>query len=319
MPTGRLSLAEAQAYCASLAKSHYENFTVGSLLFPSKLKPHLFTLYAFCRFVDDLGDESEGNRLEALRLFENELLSALNGVPSSSSTLPQAAPILLALAHTAKTFGIEREPLLKLIEANRRDQVKTRYATFAELLDYCDHSANPCGELVLYLLRAHSPQRKALSDYTCTALQLTNFWQDILKDLSVGRVYLPQEDLKRFHYTEEELKEKRYNEQFIQLMAFEVERTRSLFRRGLPLAFQFKGRAKLDLLLFTLGGWSILNALEKERYNIFQKRPTLSPFGKFSLFGSTALKCALHLPVSLSVRRQSAGKTHAQTGTQTGL
>ena len=190
-------LAPAYRECIALARSHYENFTVAGRFLPKRLLPHVAAIYAYCRGVDDLGDEAAGDRLALLDAWEADLEQAYAGTPT--------APHLQALQHTIRAFAIPPEPFRKLITANRMDQTQSRYATFADVLHYCEHSANPVGFLYLLLFGYDDEERRRLSDATCTALQLANFWQDVRRDWDKGRVYLPQEDMERFGYTEESL------------------------------------------------------------------------------------------------------------------
>ena len=196
-----VSVEEGYSRCAELARSHYENFSLGSWLLPRDKRKHSYAIYAFCRFVDDLGDEYDGDRLKALDTWERELTLCYEGTPRH--------PYMVALQETIRTFDIPREPFLKLIEANRMDQVNTRYATYDDLKHYCRHSANPVGQMVLYVFGYRDDERHRLSDYTCTALQLTNFWQDVARDYAMGRIYIPLEDIKRFGYTEGQLARRR--------------------------------------------------------------------------------------------------------------
>ena len=224
----RWSVEESYEYCRNLARSHYENFTVGSWFLPREKRPHVYAVYAFCRFVDDLGDESQGDRLGLLDSWEEELRSCYASRPNH--------PITVALAETIQRFHIPQEPFLKLIESNRMDQRAHRHRTYEDLLRYCDHSANPVGRLFLYLFGYRDEERQRLADATCTALQLTNFWQDVRRDMNMGRVYIPQEDMERFGYTEERLQAGVADESFRDLMRFQVDRARDLFDRGAGLA-----------------------------------------------------------------------------------
>jgi squalene synthase HpnC len=264
--------SQAFAYCRRLALSHYENFTVASWLLPRAARPHVYNVYAYCRHTDDLGDEAAGDRLALLDEWEADLQRCYDSTPHH--------PILVALQQTIRRFAIPPEPLLKLIEANRMDQRVSRYATFADLLHYCDHSANPVGHLFLFLFGYSDAERQRLADATCTALQLTNFWQDIAVDLGKGRVYLPREDMERFHYSEEELRQRIVNDAFRALMAFEVGRTRRLFAEGLRLLDTVDGRLRLDVKLFSLGGLAVLEALERNGYDALRQRPRLSRWQK---------------------------------------
>ena len=272
----RLDLEEAYRYCARLARSHYENFPIASLLIPREMRKHIYAVYAFCRYIDDLGDEARGDRLALLDAWEGELERCYRGEPRH--------PIMVALADTIERFAIPKEPFKKLIEANRLDQQKNRYRTYEELLHYCDHSANPVGRIFLHLFGYRDEERLRLADKTCTALQLTNFWQDIAIDLEKGRIYLPREDLERFGYSEEELKRHRVNENFKRLMRFELARTRELFSQGLRLVELLDGRLKVSVELFSRGGLAILEKIERVGYDVFHKRPQLTALEKALLF-----------------------------------
>ena len=283
--SGQWSVEESYEYCRNLAKSHYENFTVGSWFLPKEKRPHVYAVYAFCRFVDDLGDESQGDRLSLLDSWEEELLSSQDSRPDH--------PITVALGETIRRFHIPREPLLKLIEANRIDQRAHRHRTYGDLLHYCDHSANPVGRLFLYLFGYRDEERQRLADATCTALQLTNFWQDVRRDLEMGRVYIPQEDMERFGYPEERLQAGVADEAFRELMRFQVDRARALFDQGARLVDMVDGAARLDIALFTLGGLHILKAIERRGYDVLRSRPTLSKAAKARLLMSTAARLKL--------------------------
>ena len=274
---GPWSLAEAQAYCRRLARSHYENFTVGSFLLPRRLRPHFYNVYAFCRTADDLADET-GDAPRALRLlaeWRRELAECYAGRP--------ADPVMVSLAATIGEFGIPREPFEDLIAAFEQDQRVQRYETFDELVDYCRRSANPVGRLVLYLLRSFDSRRAALSDSICTGLQLANFWQDVGRDLDQGRIYLPAEDRRRFGYRDEDFYARRYNPAFRALMAMEVDRAREFFDRGAALVGLVPRRARLDVELFIRGGLAILGKISKIGYDVWSQRPTLSRWDKLVL------------------------------------
>ena len=266
------SREEAFEYCRRLTKTHYENFTVGSLLLPRAKRQHVSNLYAYARTVDDLGDEAKGDRKEILKEWQEDLGRCYEGTPKH--------PVMVALQETIRRFDIPVEPFLKLIKANEMDQEIKRYRTFEELLYYCDHSANPCGRLFLYIFNYRDQERHRLADYTCTALQLTNFWQDVTRDWDMRRVYLPMEDMESFSYTEEQLAKGIFNDGFRSLMAFEVNRTRRMFRQGAELVNRVKGASKLDIALFSRGGLAVLDAIEKLDYNVLKRRPHLSRFKK---------------------------------------
>ena len=266
-------------YCRRLTKTHYENFTVGSLLLPKAKRQHVSNLYAYARTVDDLGDEAKGDRRAILKEWQEDLGRCYEGTPKH--------PVMVALQDTIRRFDIPEEPFLKLIKANEMDQEVKRYRTFEELLYYCDHSANPCGRLFLYIFNYRDEERQRLADYTCTALQLTNFWQDVTRDWEMGRVYLPMEDMESFGYTEEQLAKGVFNDGFRSLMAFEVNRTRRMFRQGAELVNGVKGASRLDIALFSRGGLAVLDAIEKLDYNVLKRRPHLSRFKKGRLLFST--------------------------------
>ncbi len=284
-PARPYSLAEAFVHCRRLARNHYENFTVVSWLLPRDLRPHMYAVYAYCRGVDDLGDEAEGDRLALLEDWEGELRRCYDGSPRHAA--------FVALRETVRRFDIPQEPFLRLIEANRMDQRVSRYRTYDELLGYCENSANPVGRLVLYLFGYRDEERQRLSDATCTALQLTNFWQDVRRDLDKGRIYIPLEDMERFGYSEGDLMETRYDGRFRDLMAVLVDRTRELFREGLRLVPAVRGRLRLDLRLFSLGGLAVLDAIEAIGYDVLHERPKLSRIRKAWL----AVRGLLPLPV----------------------
>ena len=278
-------LAPAYRECIALARSHYENFTVAGRFLPKRLLPHVAAIYAYCRGVDDLGDEAAGDRLALLDAWEADLEQAYAGTPT--------APHLQALQHTIRAFAIPPEPFRKLITANRMDQTQSRYATFADVLHYCEHSANPVGFLYLLLFGYDDEARRRLSDATCTALQLANFWQDVRRDWDKGRVYLPQEDMERFGYSEAELAEGVCNQAFRNLMAWEVERAQALFEQGLPLVESLEGTARLHVKLFSLGGMRVLDAIRAQDYDVLSKRPVVSGRRKAWLLAKTYLSMKL--------------------------
>lgn len=283
---GESTLADALVYCRRLARGHYENFTVGSWLLPRWALQHMYNVYAYCRTVDDLGDEANGDRLALLDGWEADLRRVYSGRPEH--------PVLLALQQTVEEFDIPIQPFLHLIEANRADQTDVRHATYEDLLAYCEHSANPVGHLVLYIFGYSDAERQSLADSTCTALQLTNFWQDIATDWGKGRVYLPQEDIEFFGYPEENLGLGVVNSNFVSLMRFEIARTRELFQRGLALIDRVDGRLRIDLRLFSLGGLSILGAIERNDYDVFRRRPSLSRWQK----GTLLLRGVIPMPIN---------------------
>lgn len=260
--------AEAYAYCRKVALGHNENFSVVSWLLPRELRRHMYAVYAFCRGTDDLGDEAEGDRLALLDEWEADLRRCYDGEPRDIG--------LVALQRTIRKFDIPPEPFVRLIEANRRDQTVSRYQTFDDLLDYCAHSANPVGHMVLYVFGYRDKERQRLSDATCTALQLANFWQDVSRDLDQGRIYIPLDDMERFAYGEANLVAGKTTPEFRRMMAFEVQRARAFFREGLPLIDMVSGRLRVDLRLFSLGGLAVLDEIERANYDVLRRRPRIS-------------------------------------------
>ena len=282
---GPPSLAEAYAYCARLARAHYENFTVASLFLPRGLRPSFHALYAFCRHTDDLGDEATGDRLALLDRWEAQLAQAYGGSPSD--------PIIVALQDVIARFDIPDGPFRKLIQANRMDQRRVRFPRYADLLGYCEYSANPVGHMVLYVLGDRTPESHRLSDATCTALQLANFWQDVRRDYAMDRIYIPLEDMASFGYTEEELARGIANDAFRALLRFEVGRTQELFAEGLPLVRRLQGRVRLPVALFSMGGMRVLDAVRRQGYDVLGKRPMVTAKRKLWLTLTTAARLAL--------------------------
>ena len=279
-----LSRAECWSYCSRLARTHYENFTVASLLLPRWLLRHFHAVYAYCRWADDLADEAGGGTkaLALLRWWRDELLRCYHGQPRH--------PVMIALRETIDRFHIPPQPFLELLLAFEQDQLVKRYKTYEQLLGYCRYSANPVGHLVLYLCEAYDAERAALSNHVCTALQLANFWQDLARDFDLDRVYLPEEDRERFGYTEEDLQNRRCDAAFVALMKFEVERTRDLFYRGFPLLDLVPESVRIDIELFVRGGLAILRKIERCKYNVWQTRPVLAKWEKARLLGGAFLR-----------------------------
>lgn len=247
------------------------------------MRQHFFNVYAYCRISDDLGDET-GDTQASLRLldeWEAELNACYEGVPRH--------PVFVALAGTVREFDIPKQTFADLLRAFRQDQTVTRYPTFDDLLGYCRYSANPVGHLVLYLCGYRDAARQQLSDFTCTALQLANFWQDVSPDYEKGRIYLPIEDLGRFGVSEVEIAEKNNSPQFRELMRFEVQRAREWFERGLPLMAQVSRELAVDLELFSRGGQEILHAIERQDFAVLGNRPAISKSRKLALVARAAL------------------------------
>jgi squalene synthase HpnC len=294
-PEGRhapLSRAQARAYCGRLTRRHYENFSVASLLLPRRLLRHFHAVYAYCRWADDLADETGGGEhsLALLSWWRDELLRAYGGTPRH--------PVMLALQPTIRRFRIPPEPFLDLLGAFEQDQHVKRYRTFAQLLDYCRGSANPVGRLVLYLSECFDEGRAALSDHICTALQLANFWQDVARDHAVGRVYLPEGDRLTFGYPDEDLEARRFTPAFAELLRFEVGRTRALFERGRPLVGRMPADLRTDVELFLAGGLAILGKIEACGYDVWSARPVLAKWEKgLLLAGAVCRRLGEHVRV----------------------
>lgn len=278
------SMESAHRYCSHLARNHYENFIVVSRLLPRSLRRHFYHVYAYCRWADDLADEIGDVEvsLGLLNWWDSELQACYDG--------DARHPVFIALQETIAQFEIPITPFRNLLIAFRQDQSVTRYRTYAELINYCRYSANPVGHLVLYMCGYRDAERQGLADTTCTALQLANFWQDISLDLEKGRIYLPLEDLELFHYPEIDLESRITDDRFKNLMAYQVNRTRTLFQEGLELCNLVDKRLKVDIEMFNRCGSAILDQIEKQGYNVLSRRPTLSTSRKTHLFLKYALK-----------------------------
>ncbi len=277
IPAAAPSLEEARGYCERLAKTHYENFSVATWFLPRRLRQHFYNVYAYCRISDDLGDEvgNPQQSLELLDQWEAELNACYKGSPKH--------PVFVALRETVQQCNIPQHEFSDLLIAFRQDQTVTRFETFDDLLGYCRYSANPVGHLVLYLCGYSDAERQQLSDCTCTALQLANFWQDVYVDYGKGRIYLPLEDLRRFGVSGEDIAQRRATPQFIDLMKFEVKRAREWFAFGLPLVNTVNRELAVDLELFSRGGQEILNAIERQGYDVLRARPAISKSRKLML------------------------------------
>ncbi len=273
-------------YCEEIAKGHYENFPVASYLLPKEKRKYVYAIYAFARVADDFADEDgiEGGvpkRLALLDEWNDKLKDCYNGKTYD--------PIFIALGKTVEDYKIPVKPLEDLLRAFRQDVTKQRYETFDEVLDYCTCSANPVGRLVLMIFGCHDEEFFKYSDKICTALQLTNFWQDVEVDLRKDRIYIPIEDLNGFGYTVKEFELKQYNAKFKELMRFEVERTEKLFNEGkklLELTANDENTRKLskELKLTWLGGTTILKKIKEIDYNVLTSRPQITGFDKLKIF-----------------------------------
>ena len=272
------SLSEAQAYCATLATTHYENFPVVSWLLPKRLHQHFYNVYAYCRWADDLADEvgDPARALELLSWWKSELHECYAGRVRH--------PVFVALQQTIQQFEIPIEPFAELISAFEQDQTMLGYETFAQLHDYCRRSANPVGRIVLRLAECDTPQNIAWSDAICTGLQLANFWQDVARDSDIGRTYLPREDRHLFGYTSEQLSWKRATPEFAALLQFEVDRARNYLLAGAPLVAAVPRWLQVEIDLFIHGGLQILSEIETIRYDVWAVRPTVTKWAVARLF-----------------------------------
>jgi len=269
------ALAAAYAECAARARSHYENFPIGSWLLPRRLRDDLAAVYAFARLGDDVADEGDASPAERL-----ERLAEIDAQLVACAADPAGArdPVFLALGHTIARHALPVGPFRDLLAAFRRDAAGDthRFATFDDVLAYCRHSANPVGRIVLGLFGHRDAERAARSDDVCTALQLTNFWQDVRGDLEQrGRVYVPDEDLDRFPGARDALATRRTNPAFRDCLAFQVERTRARFTSGLALADMVDGRLRREVRLFAHGGLAILDRIVAHDYDVLAARPRL--------------------------------------------
>ena len=271
------SLENAQAYCRRLAETHYENFHVASWFLPRALRPHFHSIYAYCRISDDLGDEvpDPAAALALLDLWGRELDACYEGRARH--------PVFVALTETIRACSIPKEPFADLLVAFRQDQTVTRFPTMNEVLAYCHYSANPVGRLVLYACNEFSEENFRLSDATCSALQLANFWQDVRVDYGKGRVYLPQADMERFGVTEATIASGVATPEFRALLRHEVDFARGLFQQGLPLIDRVNRELALDLDLFSRGGLEILRAVERQDYDVLSARPAIAKTTKLQL------------------------------------
>ncbi|HZD75163.1 MAG TPA: squalene synthase HpnC [Actinomycetota bacterium] len=256
-----------------MAKAASENFPVAPLLLPRAVRRHLLAIYGFARLVDDIGDEAPGDRLAQLDRIEQDLDRIYATGPPVDDRPAPSHPLLVEVGATVRAFDIPPDPFRRLVQANRQDQTVSRYQRFEDLVAYCGLSANPVGHLVLYVFEAVTAERLELSDAICTALQLTEHWQDVAEDLARDRVYLPQEDLARFGVDHADLSAPRAGERVRRLLEFEVARTAELFDRGAPLVGGLRGRARLTIAGFLAGGRAALAAIAGCGYDVLSMSP----------------------------------------------
>jgi squalene synthase HpnC len=280
------SLPEALAYTRWLATHHYENFHVVSFLLPRRLHQDFYNVYSYCRWADDLGDEI-ADRAESLRLlswWRAELFTMYDGRATH--------PVFVALGPTVRKYSIPIEPFSDLIHAFIQDQTVTRYRDWDELFGYCKCSANPVGRLVLYLCGYSDPERQRLSEATCTALQLANFWQDVTVDLLKDRIYIPLDIMDKHGYTIDDLFARRFTPAFACVMAEIVQKTRELFDIGLPLSRMVDRRLALDIDLFSRGGMRVLDKIEELEYDVLSARPAISKIERVRLLAASLARMA---------------------------
>jgi squalene synthase HpnC/squalene synthase HpnD len=296
LPAPGCSLAEAERYTHWLATHHYENFHVVSRMLPGHLRRHFYSVYAYCRWADDLADEvgSTEQALQLLDWWEGELNLCYEGRPSH--------PVFVALAQTIAEFDIPAQPFRDLLTAFRQDQSVHRYQRWEDLLAYCRYSANPVGRLVLYLCGYRDSERQRLSDATCTALQLANFWQDVARDWEKGRLYIPIDALQRHGLAVGDIEARVFDRRYVALMTELIARTRQLFAQGRPLAGCVDARLRVDIELFSCGGLAVLDAIESMGYNTLAKRPSIGAITRVLLFGRTL---ASRLRLALTPHRSS--------------
>jgi squalene synthase HpnC len=272
------TVPQAFRYCEQLTYDHYENFPVASLFIPKEKRRYVCAIYSFARIADDFADEAgltPAERIESLNEWEEQLVDCYRGHVQH--------PVFVAVRETVDRFDIPIELFQNLLHAFRTDVTTHRYETFEDVLEYCEHSANPIGRLMLLLFNYRSEAMMEQADLICTALQLTNFWQDVAVDLRKDRVYIPLDDIREFGYSEEELFALKTNQAFKDLICYQVDRTQQLFREGRPLLQQVGRDIRLELRMTWNGGMKILRKIEKLDYDVLRRRPHLTLLDKASL------------------------------------
>lgn len=287
---GQWTLDDAYKYCERLARSHYENFPVGSVLIPKRLRKHFYSIYAFARIADDFADEAYGESYTERERID--LIDQWRLMLTESFARRAEHPVFVALAETQARFDLPIALLEDLLSAFAQDVTVRRYESFDQLADYCRRSANPIGRLILLLFGYRDVQFHRWSDDVCTALQLANHWQDVAVDLGKDRIYLPEEDLSRFELTVDDLTGRRPSDNFRRLMKFEITRTREMFENGKPLCTAVGGRLGLELRAVWLGGVRIIERIEKTDYDVFAQRPVITSLDKLSILSIAASKAA---------------------------
>lgn len=273
------NLDNAYSRAFEFAKNHYENFPVVSFLVPRKLRKHVAIIYWFARTADDFSDEGEFSveeRLEKLGNFENRLVQTINDNVENDFEA--------ALSNTIRSQNLSSQHFYNLLSAFKQDVTKKRYVNYTELLDYCNRSANPVGRLILELFGIRGEKPNIYSDRICTALQLTNFYQDIKIDYEKDRIYLPQEEMNRFAVNERVFEEGSIDTNFVNLLQFNIERTKKLYSKGRNLLNYLNGKLRWEIEWTILGGEKILRKIEKNDYNVLCFRVVLSKSEMLGLF-----------------------------------
>lgn len=299
LPADGCTRDEAERYTRWLATHHYENFRVVSWLLPSRLHQHFYNIYAYCRWADDLGDEvaDPQRAMGFLNEWEDEVQRAYEGKATH--------PVLIAVGATARELNIPIEPFRDLLIAFRQDQTVHRYANWEGVIGYCRFSANPVGRLVLYLMGYGDAERQALSDATCTALQLANFWQDVGRDLEKGRIYIPLDIATSHGVSESDITGRKFDGRYVDLMKGLIAYTRKLFDEGAPLAARVAREFRVDVELFTRGGCAVLDAIEAVGYDTLNSRPSLDRRVQARLLGRALVS---RIASSLSFRNDDGQK-----------
>jgi squalene synthase HpnC len=275
---------QAFQFCERLAHDHYENFPVASFLVPREKRPYVSAIYSFARIADDYADEpglTPAERINSMAEWEEQLIDAYRGNAHH--------PVFVALRETVDRFEIPVELFQGLLKAFRSDVTTHRYESFEDVLEYCENSANPIGRLMLLLFNYRSETTMEFSDSICTALQLTNFWQDVAVDLKKDRVYIPLEDIREFGYSEEELFGLHCSQAFKDLMCYQVERTEQMFQEGKPLLSDVGSDLRMELKLTWKGGMRILKKIELQDFDVLAHRPSLSLLEKTSILVSSLI------------------------------
>lgn len=274
-----MTLENAYNKCREIATGHYENFPVGSLLFPKKSRKYIYAIYAFARTADDIADTVDLSETEKLERLDN-MWKKLELIEKNESTDDE---IFLALSDTIKQLKIPLQEFKDLLTAFKQDSVKQKYTRFDELLEYSRYSANPIGHLVLYVSGYKEKKLFDLSDYVCTALQMANFWQDVSRDLDIGRIYIPKDEMEKHNYNYELLFQRKENNDFVTLIKSLVNKTKVIFRNGKELENELSGRLKYEFRTMYRGGMKILEKIENLNFNVLSKRVEISSLDKVKL------------------------------------